>query len=185
MPSQQQIMLQSEIDYLGPDYSINAKAINPNLADGTGIYTMSYLQSITSKLALGAETIFQKMGREPFDTGLNLVGKLTGANWVATATLQQFVAVQVSYWQKVSDKVELGTELQLLNAGPMRREAITSVSAKFDYKQCCIRSQVDSAGKVGLFMEERIFPGFSLVLSGELDHLKGSNRFGLGVNLEN
>lgn len=185
VPSQQQFMLQSELEYLGADYSLNAKAINPNAADGTGIYTLSYLQSLTSRLALGAEVILQKMGREPFDTGLNVVAKLNGKDWTATATLQQFVALQLSYWQRVSDKVELGSELQVLNAGPMRNEAITSVAAKFDYKQCTVRTQLDSQMKVALVMEEKIFPGFSLLISGELDHVKGTNRFGVGVNLEN
>ena len=185
IPSQQQLMLQSEVEYLGGDYSLNAKAINPNAADGTGIYTFSYLQSLTSGLAVGTELVLQKMGREPFDTGLNLVARLNGANWIATATLQQFVALQISYWQRVSEKVELGSELQILNAGPMRNEAVASVAAKFDYKQCTLRAQVDSQAKVALVMEEKIFPGFSLLISGELDHLKGTNRFGVGVNLEN
>lgn len=186
VPGQQQFMLQGEMEYLGQDYSLNAKAINPNLADGTGIYTLSYLQSLSPRLAFGNELIFQRMGgREPFETGLNLLAKLNGQDWIATATIQQFVALQLSYWQKVSEKVELGSELQILNAGPMRSEAITSVGAKFDYKQCIIRTQIDSMMKVSLLMEEKIFPGFSLLLSGELDHLKGTNKFGLGVNLEN
>ena len=178
-------MLQNELEYLGQDYSINAKAINPNAVDGTGIYTFSYLQSLSSRLALGSELILQKMGREPFDIGYNFCGRLTGKDWTATATIQQLVALQLSYWQKVSEKVELGTELQILNAGPMRQESITSAAVKFDYKQCTIRAQVDSMAKVSLLFEEKIFPGFSLLLSGELDHLKGSNRFGIGVNLEN
>lgn len=186
IPSQQQFMLQSELEYLGSDYSLNVKAINPSVVDGTGIFTASYLQSITKNLAVGVEGILQKMtARDPSEIGVNLVAKLTGSDWIATASLQQFVALQLSYWQKVSDKVELGSEIQILNAGGMRNEAITSVGAKFDYKQCTIRAQVDSQAKVALLMEEKIFPGFSLLISGELDHVKAANRFGVGVNLEN
>lgn len=186
VPSQQQVMLQSECEVTGQDWTFNAKAINPDLALRTGIVTASFLQGVSKRLAVGGEVILQRMGpRDPVDTGVNVVGKLSGSDWVATASLQQFVAMQMSFWQRVSDKVELGTELQILNAGSYRREAVTSVAAKFDYKQCCVRVQADSQMKVALFMEEKIFPGFSLLLSGELDHLKGQNRFGLGVNLEN
>jgi mitochondrial import receptor subunit TOM40 len=186
VPSQQQTMLQSEAEYTGQDFTLNAKAINPDAARATGIYTLSYLQSLSKQVAVGGEAVAQRMGsKDPVDYGLNAVARISGADWVATATMQQLVALQLSFWQRVSDKVELGSELQLLNAGQYRREAITSIAAKFDYKQCSIRVQADSQFKVALFMEERIFPGFSLLLSGELDHLKGTNRFGLGVNLEN
>lgn len=202
---QQQSMLQNELEYNGADYSVNVKAINPDLQDGSGIYTASWLQSVSKSVAFGGELIAQKAALgEPVDTGVNLV-----ARWAAppvalaigdgtkppgtpepkspsifTVTLQQFVACQASYFHRVSEKVELAAEWQALLVGP-RRDALTSVSAKFDYRQACIRTQLDSLGRVQLLYEERLFPGFSLLLSGELDHLKASGRFGVGINLEN
>lgn len=180
-----QSMLQSELDYLGPDYSINAKLINPNAADQTGILTASFMQSVTKHLALGAELVSQRMHLgEPAETGYNLAAKYATPTSVTTLNIQQFAALQASYFHRVNEKVELGTELQVLLVGP-RSDALTSVSAKFDYRQACIRTQLDSTGKVGLLYEEKLFPGFSLLLAGELDHLKSTSRFGLGVNLEN
>lgn len=181
-----QSMLQSELDYLGADYSLNFKAINPNLADGSGIFTASLLQSISQRLALGGELVAQKLhASEPVETGVTLAAKYSPSPAsILTLNLQQFVALQASYFHKVSERVELGSELQMLLFGP-RREAITTVSAKFDYRQACIRTQLDSTGKVGLLYEERLFPGFSLLLSGELDHVKNQSRFGIGLNLEN
>jgi mitochondrial import receptor subunit TOM40 len=206
MANKQQNMLQNELDYVGSDYSINLKAINPDPQDATGIYTLSYLQSITKSLAFGGEFIAQKGAGEPADTGLNLIArwsakpaqpisnqtektseKLTEQKTppaMFTLTLQQFVACQASYFHRVSDKIELAAEWQSLLIGP-RRDAITTVSAKFDYRQACIRTQLDSQGRVQLLFEERLFPGFSLLLSGELDHVRGSSRFGVGLNLEN
>lgn len=201
---QQQSMLQNELEYNGPDYSVNVKAINPDLQEGSGIYTASWLQSLTKAFAVGGEVIAQKAAfGEPVETGVNLV-----ARWAAppltnignvnpesktaepkspsifTITLQQFVACQASYFHRVSEKVELAAEWQALLVGP-RRDALTSVSAKFDYRQACIRTQLDSLGRVQLLIEERLFPGFSFLISGELDHAKGSSRFGVGINLEN
>jgi mitochondrial import receptor subunit TOM40 len=80
--------------------------------------------------------------------------------------------------------VELGTEIQALLVGP-RRDVSATVAAKFDYRQACIRAQADTIGRVGMVYEERIFPGFSLLLSGELDHLRSASRFGFGINMEN
>lgn len=180
-----QSMLQTEADYQGKDYSLNLKAINPDAVSQTGIFTANYLQSLTKTVALGVEVIGQKMHpKEPIETGLNVGAKYTTPNSTTTLNLQQFAAMQASYFHRVSPSVELGTELQLLLIGP-RSDAMTTVAAKFDYKQACIRTQLDSTGKVGLLYEEKLFPGFSLLLAGEIDHVKGTSRFGLGVNMEN
>lgn len=197
-------MLQNELDYIGSDFSVNLKAINPDPQDFSGIYTVSYLQSVSETVAVGGECISQKGAGESMETGFNLVARWAApavpveaadsaleaaapklaSPAVATLTIQQLVACQLSYFYRVSDKIELGAELQTLLVGP-RKDAITSVSAKFDYRQACIRTQLDSQGKVSLMYEEKLFPGFALLLSGELDHLRGSSRFGLGINLEN
>lgn len=180
-----QSMLQSELDYLGPSYSLNAKLINPNPFDKCGILTTSYIQSLGKHLSLGAELVAQNLQPgEPLETGLNLAAKYATPTSITTFNLQQFAALQLSYFHRVSEKVELGTELQMLLVGP-RSDALTTVAAKFDYRQACIRTQLDSTGKVGLLYEEKLFPGFSLLLAGELDHVKTTSRFGLGVNLEN
>lgn len=181
-----QSMVQTELDWQGADCSLNAKAINPDLAEqGSGIYTASALQSFGKHLSAGVEMIAQKATpKEPLDVGYNVGARYATPDWIAAINVQQMVALQASYFQKVNDKVELGTELQMLLFGP-RRDAVATVGAKFDYRQALIRTQADSAGKVGLVYEERVFPGFSLVLSGELDHVKNASRFGFGINLEN
>jgi mitochondrial import receptor subunit TOM40 len=178
-------MLQTELDYLGSDYSLNTKVINPDVAAQTGIMTASYLQSLTKHFAVGAEVVGQRMNREePIETGFSVGAKYATSKSTITANLQQLAALQVSYFQKVSPNVELGSELQLLMVGGNRSDALCTVAAKFDYKQALVRTQVDSAGKVGLLYEEKIYPGFSLLLAGEIDHAKATSRFGLGINME-
>ena len=181
-----QSMIQVETEYNGPDYTANFKAINPNIADAaSGIYTASLLHSLSKNLSAGLEFIGQKAAAgEPVETGYTLSARYATPEWIGAISLQQFVALQASYFHKVADSVELATELQMLLFGP-RRDAVASVSAKFDYRQATIRSQIDTLGKVSLVYEEKIFPGFSLLLSGELDHVRNASRFGFGVNLEN
>lgn len=186
-----QSMFQTELDYQGIDYALNAKAINPDISDrACGIYTASYLQSVHPNVALGLETIVQRMpdpmrARRIYqETALNFVTRLVVDKSILTVNLQQLSAMQASFFHKVSEKVEIGTEWQAVFAGP-RKDSLCTASVKFDYKQALIRAQVDTTGKVGLHYEEKLFPGFSLLLSSELDHVKQASRWGVGVNLEN
>lgn len=185
-PQPGQSMVQTEVEWMGADCTFNFKAINPDLAEGgSGIYTASVLQSIGKHLAMGIEAILQKTTRkDPLEMGYNVAARYATNQWVASLNVQQLVAFQASYFHRVSEKVELGTELQMLMVGP-RRDAVATVSAKFDYRQALIRTQIDTMGKVGLVYEERLFPGFSLLLAGELDHMRNTSRFGFGINLEN
>lgn len=180
-------MVQLESDFIGTGgTSINLKAINPNPMDGQGIFTCALLQSVSKSLAIGGELIGQKApDSSAFEHGINLGLRFRPTEKSTfTATLQQFVALQTSYHHKVSDKVELGSEMQILLVGP-RKDAVTSISAKFDYRQATLRAQVDSTGRVGMVMEEKLFPGFAMLISGELDHVRSTSRFGVGISMEN
>ena len=176
--------MQLESEYTGPDYVLNARAINPDPVSGVFIGTASWMQSITKHVALGAEAIAQRMGpKEPVEFGSTLAAKYSTPECTAGLSLQQMTALQATYFHRVSPQVELGSEMQVLLAGP-RSDAVCTVAAKFDYKQALVRTQVDSTGKVALLFEERLYPGFSLLLAGEIDHAKGSSRFGIGLNIE-
>lgn len=166
-------MLQAEHDYLGQDYSVNVKAINPSPTDLTGIYIGSYLQSVTKNLALGFETLYQRPTPDMAESQTSYLAKYTGSdkNWIATAQLQPAGIVQATYWQKLSEKVEVAAELQLI-AAPARRDAIATLGAKYDLRMSTFRAQLDSTGKVSALLEQRFAPAFSFMVSGEIDHFK-------------
>ena len=190
---------QAELEYNGSDYSLNLKLINPDFvtqALPTGILTASVLQSVHSRLALGLEAIVQRVAdpmmsrgkRSPVvmqDISIGGVGKISiGNNGTLTVGLQQGALLQASYHHRVNEKIDMATDWQAILAGP-RADSVCTVGARFDLRQAQIRAQLDTTGKVGLHYEERLFPGFSLLLSGELDHAHGGSRWGVGVNLEN
>ncbi|KAJ2822583.1 translocase of outer mitochondrial membrane [Coemansia erecta] len=186
MKSDAQSMFQAEAEYTGADYTANIKAINPSLVDGTGIYLASYLQSVTKKLSLGAELLYQSPMPQIQETSISLAMRYQPSEdrmWVAQT--QGSNMLTTSYWRKVSDKCEAGAELQMINIPTQdRREASCSVGVKYEFAQSNIRAMADNFGKVSMLLEEKIAPGFSFLLSGELDHLKGENKFGIGLNLE-
>jgi mitochondrial import receptor subunit TOM40 len=178
-------MYQLEGEYLGSDYSLNAKAINMHPGDGTGIYTLGYFQSITSRIAVGLEGMLQRPFPDLTEAGMSLFGRFAAnSSQIFTLTLQNLVGVQASYFHKVSEQVELASEWQGLLAGP-QMESVASISGKFTYRQATVRAQVDSLGKLGVFLEERILGTVSLLISGEIDHWKAKSRFGVGLSIEN
>ena len=168
-----QNMLQIEHDYQGTDYSLNAKALNPWPTDLTGIYVGSYLQSFTKNIALGVEGIYQRPTPDMAELSTSYLAKYTGDNqdWIATAQLQPSGILQATYWHKLSEKVEVAADLQVI-AAPTRRDALATLGAKYDLRMSTFRAQVDSAGKVSALLEQRFAPTLAFLLSGEIDHFK-------------
>lgn len=179
-------MFQAESEYLGCDYTANMKAINFNPVNMTGILSAGYLQSITPRLLLGVEGVLQRPLPEVEEAGMTLIAKYSPkgpTNSVFTLNLQNLVGLQASYFHRVSESVELATDWQAVLAGP-QRESVASISCKMEHRQASVRVQADTLGKVGLFLEERLFGRVALLISGEVDHMKGRNKFGVGLTIE-
>lgn len=166
-------MIQLEHDYQGSDFSANMKAVNPSPTNLTGIYIGSYLQSVTKNLAVGFETLYQRPTPQNSELTASYLAKLTGTdkNWIATAQVQPSGVVQATYWQKLSEKVEVAADLQIL-AAPHRRDAIGTLGAKYDFRMATFRAQIDSTGKVSALLEQRFVPAFAFLVAGEIDHFK-------------
>ncbi|KAJ1515146.1 translocase of outer mitochondrial membrane [Coelomomyces lativittatus] len=201
---QQQNMFHLESEYLGPDYTFNVKTLNPGIQDGSGIYIASYLQSLTHQLALGVECVYQKsMGFS--ESSLALVGKYTFPRFqlqvtelnpatdlipeqptqdpVLTFTYQTFGSLHCSYLHPISNKVELASEWHAM-CNAKSRESVLSVGAKYEFKHSTFKTMLDSQGKITSLLEQKLAPGISFLLSGELDHLKGASKFGYGLQFE-
>ncbi|CAK7892991.1 mitochondrial import receptor subunit Tom40p [[Candida] anglica] len=197
----QPAMVQLEQDYQASDFSINLKSLNPSFLDGgfTGVAVGSLLQSLTPNLAVGLEAMYSKQaGSVPPDSAVSYVARYNAGNWIASAQLQAQGALIASFWRKVTDKVEAGLETQVaatmkpitdsLMGTPIGYEPVvegqTTIGAKYEYRQSVFRGQVDSLGKVGVFMEKRVLPTVSILFSGEIDHAKNASKLGLGLQFE-
>ncbi|KIM49107.1 hypothetical protein M413DRAFT_438265 [Hebeloma cylindrosporum] len=181
----EQNMIQLEHDYHGQDFTVNVKAGNPSPANLTGIFIGSYLQSITKNLAIGFETLYQRPTPQNSEFATSYLAKLTSSdkNWIATGQLQPSGILQATYWQKLSEKVEVAADLQVLSA-PTRRDAIATLGAKYDFRAATFRAQIDSTGKVSALLEQRFIPAFAFLVSGEIDHFKNAAKVGVGVMIE-
>ncbi|KAJ3346596.1 translocase of outer mitochondrial membrane [Entophlyctis luteolus] len=112
--------------------------------------------------------------------------------FTATYAISQGV-LQASYWRKLNQRLEVAADVQMLitpatvAAGPGRREGIASVGFKLDTVYATIRGMFDTMGRVSTVLEERMAPGLSFQVSGELDYAKGGGgigKVGLGFVLE-
>ncbi|TEB31238.1 hypothetical protein FA13DRAFT_1754758 [Coprinellus micaceus] len=178
-------MIQVEQDYQGTDYNVNLKTINPWPADFTGIYVGSYLQSLTKNLALGFETYHSRPTPDDSETATSYLAKYTSSdkNWIATAQVQPQGVATATYWQKLSERVEVAVDLQVI-ANATRRDAIATLGAKYDLRMASFKTQLDSTGKISALLEQRFTPTFSFLVAGEIDHFKNAAKVGVGVMIE-
>ncbi|WVN86689.1 uncharacterized protein L203_101861 [Cryptococcus depauperatus CBS 7841] len=202
-------MVQFEHDHLGDHYTFSWKSINPNPLDLTGIHMASLLHSISPRLSLGFETVMQYPEPGLFQTATSYVAKLTSLpnpiaaltpttpgvpapfspSWTGTFHLQPDGNIQTTYYQKLSEKVDVALDFQTVlrpasMLGPAKREAMTTLGAKYDFRMATFRGQIDSAGKVGMYLEQRFTPAFAFLVSGEIDHAKNASKFGVGIMIE-
>lgn len=174
-----------ENDYVGADFTAQLKAMNPSALDGalTGIYIGSYLQSITPRLALGLEAVYQRPAAQigP-ESMLSYAARYKGDDWVASAQFLTQGGLQGSYWRRLSEKVEAGVDLNLQFAGlglaqgglmgGGKKEGTATLGAKYDFRASSFRAQVDSTGKVSCLLDKRVVPLVGITFAGELDHAK-------------
>lgn len=192
-------MLQLEHDYLGSDFSINFKSLNPSILEGafTGVAVGSFLQAITPKLALGLETVYSAQSiAHPTDAAVSFFGRYVSNDWIASCQLQAQGALIGSFYRKVTDKVEAGIEANLGLSNPQQGavmggppsapgiEGTTTIGAKYEFRQSVFRGQIDSNGKVSCLLEHRVLPVVSVSFAGEIDHAKNASRLGLGLQFE-
>jgi hypothetical protein len=179
-------MLQVDNNYTGKDFSASIKTLNPSILEGglTGIFIGSYLQSVSPSLSLGMEAIWQRaaMNSGP-ETAISYCAKYKGSDWIASARLHAQGAVQTTYWRRLTEKVEAGVDMNLqfaglsrngggLLGGGLRREGITTLGAKYDFRASTFRAQVDSSGRLSCLLEKRVAPAVSLTFAGDMDHFK-------------
>ncbi|KAF2462136.1 eukaryotic porin/Tom40 [Lineolata rhizophorae] len=193
---QQGAMMQPELDYTGADFSASIKAMNPSVLEGnlTGLFIGSFLQSVTPKLALGLEGVWQRpTAAHGPEVMMSYAARFKSSDWIASAQLMAQGGIQASYWRRLTEKVEAGVDITLqfmgmsgaaAMMGQPKREGVTTIGAKYDFKMSTFRAQIDSQGKLGCLLEKRVAPPVQVTFAGEIDHAKNQGKVGLAVTIE-
>ncbi|KAI5476938.1 mitochondrial import receptor subunit TOM40 [Pseudohyphozyma bogoriensis] len=189
-------MIAIEHDRVGKDYTLNLKGFNPSPADLTGNYQATYLQSLTPHFAVGVEGVYQRPSPQVEDCALGYLakwhhfkkdeqGQPAKDSWIATAQIMAQGMWQATYWRKLADRIDAAAEIMMVpSLVPTERKAIATAGAKYDFRAASVRVQADSTGTTAVLMEQRLTPQFAFLVAGELNHLKNTSKFGVGINIE-
>jgi len=178
------VSTQITTDYKGDAWSGSWTLGNPDLVNGTGISVFHYLRSVTKKLALGAELAYQATPQMP--GGHVAVASLASRVNIdedssLAATLGNSGQLHATYWQKCSEQLQMGVELE---ANLKMKEASTTIGYEVSLPKgnLTVRGSVDSNLVVRSLIEKKLSPlPFTLILSGLLHHTKQQYQFGCGL----
>lgn len=180
-PGHSQDMVQIEQEYTGNDFTASIKALNPSVLEGglTGIFVGSYLQSVTPKLALGLEAVWQRAGlTQGPDTAVSYYARYKSTDWIATAAVMAQGALNATYWRRLSERAQAGVDLTLtaspgpggIMGGDIQKEGVTAIGAKYDFRTSSFRALIDSRGKLSCFLEKRVAQPVMMSFAAEIDH---------------
>lgn len=193
--SQPAALVQLEHDFLGPDFALTLRALNPSVSSGTlsGVYTGSLMQSVTKRLALGLEILYSLPANPevPSDVSTSYFARYTAPSYIASIQNRGSGQTVLSFYKKIADKVEAGVEAEmgpdpnamLLGTGKLF-DGTTSIGAKYEFRQSIFRGKIDSQGKVACLVERQVLPILALSFAGEIDHVQKTAKVGLGLQIE-
>ena len=210
-PGPDQSMLSIENEWTGRDFTASFKALNPSILQGglTGTVVADYLKAVTPCLSLGLSTQWARMalndGPQLFTTYL---ARYKTPTWIAMGRCTPQMNIELGYWRRLAQKVEVGAYLDVRSAdmmgggvmgGAPKMDGTATVGAKYDFRTGSLRGQVDSKGKIGVHWEKRVAPMVSLTFNGSIDHakvrtsilcrpdanpLQSEAKVGLGISIE-
>ncbi|KAF8517010.1 hypothetical protein BU17DRAFT_50273, partial [Hysterangium stoloniferum] len=77
----------------------------------------------------------------------------TKCNWIATATIRLSGVHQLTYWQRISEKLDVTADLQAM-ATPTRRDATATMGAKYELRAANFHTQLHSSRKISTWLEQ-------------------------------
>eukprot|EP00249_Psilotum_nudum_P019260 c27169_g3_i4 orf=391-1389(+) len=158
-------------DYKGKDFRTQLQLGN------NSFYGANYIQSVTPHFALGGEVFWLGHQRK---SGIGFASRYCTDKMIATAQVASTGIVNLTYVQRVSDKVSLVSEFMYNH---LSREVTTTVGYDYLLRQCRLRGRIDTNGCIAAYLEERINVGVNFVLSAEIDHWKKDYKFGFGMTI--
>lgn len=166
----------ADVDYKGGDFCMGGYFM------GGGLLGASYLQSVSSGLAIGCEGFYHTLNKK-VRGGAGAARYVWGAKGenVATAKVGTFGngAVELAYQRKVSEKVALATEMQYYH----NQFCQFGLGYEFKLRTAVFKGLIQSDTTCSAVLEEHIQPGINLVLSGQLNHKKQDYKFGCGLTI--
>ncbi|XP_058797387.1 mitochondrial import receptor subunit TOM40 homolog 1 [Phymastichus coffea] len=169
-------------DYRGDTHSLSLTLGNPDIINNSGLAVFHYLQSITPKLALGGELIYQQGPGVPggYISIISLAGRYIHGDSTISGSLG-LAGCHICFHQKASQQVQVGVELEV---NSRMQEAVGTIAYQVDLPKADLvfKGSVDSNWNVGAVLEKKLQPlPFTFALSGMINHPKNQFRLGCGL----
>jgi len=158
-------------EYRGVDYSLGLKLGN------AGVVGASYLQSITPNLALGGE--LQYIGVRRITIWSAVARYELGRN-TFTGNIASMGAMSLSSHHKINEKTGLAAEVVYFN---QTGDSLFRTGYEYRLQRATVKGTIESSGRLQATLENRLSPGITFLVSGEIDHKKTDYKFGFGLRI--
>ena len=144
---------------------------------------LHYLRAITKQLSLGAELAYQASPQLPGGHigVLSLAARYATPDSCLALTAGNSGSIHASYYQKCSDSLQMGAELE---TNFKMQESSASIGYEVDLGkgEFVVRGSVDTNLVVKSVVEKKLLPlPFTLALCSMINHRKGAYQFGCGL----
>ncbi|XP_004926637.1 mitochondrial import receptor subunit TOM40 homolog 1-like [Bombyx mandarina] len=173
---------QGTVEYKGSDYSLALVAGKPDFNDKSAMFVGHYLQSVTKRLALGAELVYQSGARIMGGEICIVSGaaRYTMDDSEVSATLSA-ANLHLCYFKQASEQLQVVAEMDTSFRG---MESVGSIGYQVTIPKADLvfRGMVDSNWNIGAVLEKKLQPlPFTFALSGMANQAKQQFKFGCGL----
>ncbi|XP_041983626.1 mitochondrial import receptor subunit TOM40 homolog 1-like [Aricia agestis] len=172
---------QGTVEYKGSDYTIAMAYAKPDFSEKSSVLVGQYLQSVTRRLALGAELVYQASPRVPG-------GEIAVASGAARYTMDDSevsatvspASFHICYFKQASEQLQVVAEMETSFRG-MESTGTIGYQVTIPKADLVFRGMVDSNWTIGAVLEKKLQPlPFTFALSGMANQAKQQFKFGCG-----
>lgn len=168
-----------EAEHKGADFNCAVRMI-PDLVKGQNTVTMSYNQSVTEKLALGVEAVYDVFSEPPphtwRDLNLSWLGFYKGSDWNFSGRVGAGQA-QLAYSRRMSPKAAMSTEFVV----DARMNSTWNIAYSFDLRFGKVKGQIDTTGAIHGVLEKPFAFGTFLMCATTQGLSTPSQKFGAAL----
>ncbi|XP_026493567.1 mitochondrial import receptor subunit TOM40 homolog 1 [Vanessa tameamea] len=174
--------MQGTLEYKGPDYTMALAAGKPDCSEKLSVFVGHYLQSVTRRLALGAELVYQSSSRIAGGeiAIASAAARYTMDDSELSATLGA-ASFHVCYFKQASEQLQVVAEIDTSFRG-MESVGTVGYQVTIPKAELVFRGMVDSNWNIGAVLEKKLQPlPFTFALSGMANQAKQQFKFGCGL----
>lgn len=174
---------QMTADYRGDLYTASLTLGNPDVLHGSGVAVAHYLRAITKHLSLGAELAYQASPQLPGGhiAIVSVAARYAGDDFALSTTLGNSGQIHASYYQKCSENLQVGTEIE---THLKMQESTASIGYEVEIPKSnfVFRGSIDTNYVIKTVLEKKLMPlPFTLALCSLVNQKKQQFQFGAGL----